>query len=110
MQQYCTGYDIGAWFVRRRPFSPIRLRMVERVQMLAGDVITGAVLPAKLGRLVGLYAAFAVFSQCQIHVRIEQQLADVWKAAAGGIRVWYYAIRAILSRFQPRIASACSQS
>ena len=41
VQQYCTGYDIGALIVRRRPFRPIRLRMVERVQMLAGDVITG---------------------------------------------------------------------
>ena len=41
MQQYCIGYDKGALGVRRRPFGPIRLRMVERVQMLAGDVITG---------------------------------------------------------------------
>ena len=41
VQQYCTGYDIGALCVRKRPFRPIRLRMVVRVQMLAGDVITG---------------------------------------------------------------------
>ena len=87
VQQYCTGYDIGALCVRKRPFRPIRLRMVERVQMHAGDVNTGAVLPAKLCRPVGLYAAFTVRIQCRIHVRIEQQLDDVCKAAAGGIRV-----------------------
>ena len=40
VQKYCTGYDIGVACVRKRPFRPIRLRMVERVQMLAGDVIT----------------------------------------------------------------------
>ena len=47
-------------------------------------------LPAKLCRLVGLYAVFAVWSACEIHERTEQQLADGWKAAAGGIRVRYH--------------------
>jgi hypothetical protein len=42
----------------------------------------GQVLPT--GRPV---RCIAVCSQRQIHVRIEQQLDDVWKAAAGGIRV-----------------------
>ena len=86
VQQYCTGYDIGALVVRRRPFRPIRLRIVERVQMLAGEVITGRscrpIVPT--GRPV---RCIAVCSQRQIHVCIEQQLDDVWKAAAGGIRV-----------------------
>ena len=109
LEQYCAGYAICACCIRHRPFRPIRLRMVERV--LAGDAITRrAVQPAKLCRLVGLYAVFAVWSACEIHERTEQQLADVWKAAAGGIRVLYHAIRAIRSRFQPRIASACSRS
>ena len=40
LQQYCAGYAIYAWCVRHGPFRPIRLRMVERVQMLAGDAIT----------------------------------------------------------------------
>ena len=74
--------------VRHGPFRPIRLRMVERVHMLAGDAITLAgrscrpIVPT--GRPV---RCIAVCSQRQIHVCIEQQLDDVWKAAAGGIHV-----------------------
>ncbi len=40
MHQYCTGF-ICVCYVRKRPVRPMHLRMVERVQMLAGAAITG---------------------------------------------------------------------
>ena len=40
MHQYCTGF-ICTCYVRKRPVRPMRLRMVARVQMLAGDATTG---------------------------------------------------------------------
>jgi hypothetical protein len=43
-----------------------------------------------------------------VHVSRRQQQACVWKAAAGGTCVRYPSNRAISSRLQPRMASACS--
>jgi hypothetical protein len=43
VQQYCTGYDIGALGVpvRRRPFRPIRLRMVAESRCLQVTLLLG---------------------------------------------------------------------
>ena len=92
-----------------RPFRPIRLRMVERV--IAGDAITLA------GR--SCRPSCADLSACTpylpyaVHAEFMSVPSSSWLTSGKPPPVTYACgttIRAIRSRFQPRIASACSRS
>ena len=67
-------------------------------------------LPADICGLLSPQAACSLCYTQGMHARSWQLLDCAWKAAAGGICVRYHANRAIRSRLQHRMASACSSS
>ena len=85
-------------------------RRYARFQTLTRDSSAERPLPADLCGLLSPQAACSLCYTQGMHARSWQLLDCAWKAAAGGICVQYPANRAIRSRLQHRISSACSSS